>query len=242
MFSFLLRQCFSTIAHKSILNSLSMNIIKIVNNSFNQKHINSAVSCLLDGSVIALPTDTIYGIACLAQNDKAIKSIYKIKKRKTEKPLAICVNSVEDIYIWGKVTVPDELLHSLLPGPVTLIFERSEALNPGLNPDTNLVGIRIPDHLFIREVVSKCGSPIALTSANISCEKSPLKISEFQELWDKLGKVFDGGTLGESTHCRKGSTIIDLSISGCYKVIRKGSAYSNTSKILHKFELKRINN
>lgn len=232
--------CAYSIAAKSKVGKFSMNVINIQNPSNNTESVNSAVSALLDGSIIALPTDTIYGIAGLAQNDKAVEEIYNIKKRNENKSLAICVANIEDVYIWGKVTIPDDLLKLLLPGPVTLIFERSEALNPSLNPNNNLVGIRIPNHNFIRNVVTKCGSPLALTSANISSEKSPLKVEEFQNLWEKLEKVFDGGSLGNSEQCRKGSTIMDLSVSGRYKVVRKGSAYFKTTKLLNKFGLKRL--
>ena len=78
---------------------------------------------------------------------------------------------------WGKVTVSQEILQDLLPGPVTLVFERTDQLNPGLNPTTRLVGIRIPDHYFVRQLSLRCEEPLALTSANISTVgQSSLKI------------------------------------------------------------------
>lgn len=69
-----------------------------------------------------------------------------------------------------------DLLSSLLPGPVTLIFERTPALNEGLNPYTCHVGIRIPDYVFIKELARICNAPLALTSANKSATKSSLNI------------------------------------------------------------------
>ena len=69
---------------------------------------------------------------------------------------------------WGKVTVSQEILQDLLPGPVTLVFERTDHLNPGLNPTTRLVGIRIPDHYFVQQLCLRCEEPLALTSANVS--------------------------------------------------------------------------
>lgn len=77
---------------------------------------------------------------------------------------------------WGKVTVSSELLSELLPGAVTVVFERTEDLNPDLNPGTSLVGIRIPDHKFVREISRSCQGPIALTSANVSSTQSTLNI------------------------------------------------------------------
>lgn len=75
------------------------------------------------------------------------------------------------------MTIGDEILQDLLPGPVTLVFERTEQLNPGLNPTTELIGIRIPDHAFVQQLSLACGEPLALTSANVSTVgQSSLKI------------------------------------------------------------------
>jgi tRNA threonylcarbamoyl adenosine modification protein (Sua5/YciO/YrdC/YwlC family) len=186
---------------------------------------------LLAQAVVAVPTDTIYGLAGLAQSKKAIESIYAIKGRDESKPIAICVSSVEQIPEVGRVTVPDSVLHSLLPGAVTVVFERTEALNPALNPSTNLIGIRVPDHPFTKALVDALGCPIALTSANKSGEPSTLAVTEFQSLWPHLGVVVDGGRLPQS---RSGSTVVDLSRPGKYRVIRAGESYEHTLNVLHK--------
>ncbi|CAI9738368.1 domain-containing, mitochondrial-like [Octopus vulgaris] len=200
-----------------------------------------AAKKLLSGGVIAVPTDTIYGIACLAQNKDAVDSIYKIKKRNPLKPIAISIADVKDISKWCNVTVPISLLHDLLPGPVTLVFQRSQQLNEYLNPDTDYVGIRIPDHSFIRGLARTVDGPIALTSANISDQQSPLSIKEFENLWPELDIVCDGGTLGSTVESRQGSTVVDLSVKDCFKVLRDGSAYENTTSILKsKYQLKEI--
>lgn len=113
-----------------------------------------AGSLLKQGHVIALPTDTIYGIAALVQNKAAVEKIYNIKGtsckafkplnskskyekskgRQCEKPIAICVSSIEDVYRWGEVTVSESLLEKLLPGPVTVCFKRKPELNKEFNP------------------------------------------------------------------------------------------------------------
>lgn len=77
------------------------------------------------------------------------------------------------------MTVSDALLNKLLPGPVTVVFERLAALNPVLNPGTTLVGIRVPDHGFVREVCRLCCEPLALTSANVSAQESTLAVEVF---------------------------------------------------------------
>ncbi|XP_013876703.1 threonylcarbamoyl-AMP synthase [Austrofundulus limnaeus] len=189
-----------------------------------------AVKALKDSHVVAVPTDTIYGLACLAQNSEAVRKIYDVKGRNEHKPLAICVGEIQEIYKYCKVKVKEGLLGDLLPGPVTLVFERSEALNADLNPFTSLVGVRIPDHNFMRRLCQMCGEPLALTSANISSQTSTVDVHEFQELWPKLAVVVDGGPIGDQN--RLGSTVIDLSVLGKYRVIRPGCALSSTLDVL----------
>ena len=207
-----------------------------------------AASKIAHGKIIAVPTDTIYGLACLVQNELAVQDLYKIKGRHPDKPVSVCVAEIEDIYRWGEVTVSPELLQEILPGPVTLCFSRKNELNIDFNPDSGLVGIRIPDHFFVRELCRRlqsfegCCSPIALTSANVSGSDSCLEIKEFANTLlsrpnSKLEMIFDGGRLGETRLSRLGSTIVDLSTKGSYKIIRQGSAESNTVKILQKHGL-----
>ncbi|KAM7383161.1 hypothetical protein PAMP_002839 [Pampus punctatissimus] len=207
-----------------------------------ERHTDSAeilsctVKALKEGCVVAVPTDTIYGLACLAQNSDAIRKTYSIKGRNGHKPLAICVGEIQDIYKYCKVMVKKEMLDDLLPGPVTLVFERSEILNSDFNPFTSLVGVRIPDHAFMRRLCQMCGEPLALTSANISSHTSTLAVNEFQELWPKLAVVVDGGPIEDQS--RLGSTVVDLSVLGKYRIIRPGCALSSTVDVLqHKYAL-----
>lgn len=190
------------------------------------------VKALKDGHVVAVPTDTIYGLACLAQNSNAVQRTYDIKGRNEQKPLAICVGEIQDIYEYCKVKVKKELLGDLLPGPVTLVFERSEILNADLNPFTKLVGVRIPDHSFMRRLCQMCGEPLALTSANVSAQTSTLAAHEFQDLWPKLAVVVDGGPITDQS--RLGSTVVDLSVLGKYRIIRPGCAFSSTVDVLER--------
>ncbi|TRY92371.1 hypothetical protein DNTS_012359, partial [Danionella cerebrum] len=134
------------------------------------------VAALKAGQVVAVPTDTIYGLACAAQNSAAVQKVYEIKGRNEQKPLAICLPEIQDIYRFCKVCVKDDLLRDLLPGPVTLVLERSPTLNPDLNPFTKLIGVRIPDHPFMRRLCQLCDEPLALTSANISEQTSTVAV------------------------------------------------------------------
>ncbi|XP_068121533.1 threonylcarbamoyl-AMP synthase [Hyperolius riggenbachi] len=196
--------------------------------------LNTSAGILQQGGVIGVPTDTIYGIACLAQSSQSVGNIYNVKGRNGTKPLAICVGDIEDIYKYCQVKVSDQLLRDLLPGPVTLVMERSDGLNKELNPFTSLVGVRIPDHAFIRQLAQICLEPLALTSANISTLESTLTVEEFKDIWPLLSLVVDGGPIGDqhSPECRLGSTVVDLSVPGKFTVIRPGCALNSTLEIL----------
>ncbi|XP_075709356.1 threonylcarbamoyl-AMP synthase [Rhinoderma darwinii] len=196
--------------------------------------LNTSAGVLQQDGVIGVPTDTIYGIACLAQSSQSIRNIYNVKGRNGTNPLAICVGAIEDMYKYCQVNVPDQLLRDLLPGPVTLVMERSDELNKELNPYTSLVGVRIPDHAFIRQLAQICSEPLALTSANISTQPSTLSVEEFKDLWPVLSLVVDGGPIGDlsSPECRLGSTVVDLSVTGKFTIIRPGCALIPTLEIL----------
>lgn len=198
--------------------------------------VTSAIELLKFGAVIAVPTDTVYGLACDATNSQAIQKLYNVKCRNENKPVAICLGEIPDIKLWASTKhLPNSLLNYLLPGPVTLILNSINKLDPSLCY-RGKVGIRIPDYNFIRELASGLGKPLALTSANLSNQPSAVTTLEFQSVWDKIPAVFDGGI----THInRSGSTIIDLSEKGAYSIIREGVAYRETINILEKFELKR---
>lgn len=88
-----------------------------------------------------------------------------------------------------------------------------------MNPGTSLIGIRIPQNNFIRDIARQCDQAIALTSANISSYQSPLCIEDFKELHPYLSMIFDDGKISNTN---EGSTVIDLSHPGYYRIIRDG--------------------
>ncbi|XP_017835642.1 yrdC domain-containing protein, mitochondrial [Drosophila busckii] len=197
-----------------------------------------AEECLRLGKVIALPTDTVYGLACDANNEAAIQRLYEIKGRDEHKPVAICVNTINALRRYGQAShLSDELLTRLLPGPLTIVIERSTHLsNRFLNPTTSKIGIRIPDFQFMRDLCALWHEqPLALTSANRSSEPSSLQVSEFQALWPQLGAVFDAGRIGQTEERRLASTVIDLATPGRYEIVRAGVALKQTLSVLQEF-------
>ncbi|KAK9058584.1 hypothetical protein SSX86_023426 [Deinandra increscens subsp. villosa] len=196
-----------------------------------------AVEALRAGKVIAVPTDTLYGFACDACSVEAVNRIYEIKGRKHTSPLAICVGDVNDI---GRFAVTDHLplglLEGLLSGPVTVVLTRGESsiLEKSLNPGLDSIGVRVPDSDFIRMIARGSGSALALTSANLSGQPSSVDIKDFKSLWEHCTFVYDGGILPAG---RAGSTVVDLTVLGKYKILRTGSAEEETVSILERHSL-----
>lgn len=208
-----------------------------------------ACSFLNDSGVIALPTDTLYGIAARVDDSKALDRIYKIKGRDPNKPIAVCVSALEQIDKVADIGgLNKNVLPSLLPGPLTIVLKRSPNLNKDLNPNISNIGVRIPDHNFIRAISDELDCPLALTSANKSGETSPLHIDDFQDIWDDLDAVFDLGKLRGrlpmsdsklAQQQRVGSTVIDLTEERSYKILREGCGFNRTINVLSRFGFRR---
>lgn len=201
-----------------------------------------AATLLQEGKVIAVPTDTIYGLAALASDTQAVQRLYDIKKRDDRKPLAICLSNVNDVPMWGVVDeLPPRLLERLLPGPYTIILRRTPALNPALNPGTDSVGIRVPNFKFVLSVAKLVG-PLALTSANVSNEPSSLHPDEFSSLWPELDGIFYTSVHSKKKQGKRriGSTVVDLTQPGYYKVVRHGIAADIIIESLKKAGLMKV--
>lgn len=121
------------------------------------------------------------------------------------------------LYRWSNCSIGEEILKELLPGPFTLILERSTNLNPDLNPGVQSVGIRIPDSALCIKLVAQLGEPIALTSANISGKSSAISVEVCI-----ICTIHDG--LSENPTCSCNTYILEL-LQKCYQ--------NTKSKITH---------
>tara|TARA_B100000003_G_scaffold200991_1_gene208503 strand:+ start:245 stop:1063 length:819 start_codon:yes stop_codon:yes gene_type:complete len=208
--------------------------------------VEAAVRALGRGGVIAVPTDTIYGFACCARDDGAVRRLYEVKGRRTGVPVAIAVGDAKDVGMYGSCAHLDEgMLERILPGPVTVLLRQraagdggGAAVSSALNPDVDLIGVRVPGSDFVREVCRAHGGAIALTSANRSGEASTTSATEFEALWGECDEVFDGGTIDTG---RLGSTIVDLSSTDRdFRIVREGERCAELVRVLEdEFDLKK---
>ena len=141
---------------------------------------------LENGNIIAVPTDTVYGLIADAYNEKAINKIFKTKLRPKKLPLIIFVSSIKEAKKIGHFSKYDELLaKAFWPGDLTLIVKRkSNKIFYGHKSFTT-VGIRIPNHKALLNLLIETKKPLASTSANSHKGKTPKNIKELDIVWNK---------------------------------------------------------
>ena len=183
--------------------------------------ISRAVQILRDGGVIALPTDTLYGISANALDPEAAAKVFSIKGREERSPLPIFVSDSEDLFRYGR-DVPDaavRIAEIFWPGKLTIVVRKSDLIPDVVSGGLDTVGLRIPDHPAPREIVAQLGAPITATSANVSGKPALTSAEDVvAELGSRLDLVLDGGILAPSAP----STVIDVTADPP-RILRQGA-------------------
>jgi L-threonylcarbamoyladenylate synthase len=172
----------------------------------NTTAIKEVLDAIRSGDVVAVPTDTVYGIACSVNDPVAIQTLYEIKIRESIKAIPVLIADLDQIdqvasNFNGKAL---RLAQAFWPGALTIIVEKNMDLPKNLTIHPT-VGIRIPDHDWLRAIMRKTG-PLATTSANISGGTSPTSPSQvLAQLQGRIELIIDGG------ECKGGisSTVVD---------------------------------
>lgn len=125
------------------------------------------------GEVVAIPTETVYGLAVDALNHEAIQKLYQIKNRNFLKPTSIAIKNPKDITIWAQCTTHDalKLVKKFWPGPLTLILPSNQKTPKGINLINDSIGVRCTCSPTVKKIITMLGNPICLTSANLSGNK-----------------------------------------------------------------------
>ena len=184
------------------------------------KDIYQASSVLLQGGIILYPTDTIWGIGCLATDKEAVTKVYELKRREDSKSMLVLVESVNMLRSYVK-EIPDIALELMdnYPKALTLIYPNARKLPENLIAEDGSIGIRIVKDLFCTELIKKVGAPIVATSANLSGDKAP---AFFGEIDDQIKTQVDYIVewRHEEMEKREPSAIINILSKGDYKIIR----------------------
>lgn len=159
-----------------------------------QNAITSALQVLLSGGLVAFPTDTVYGVGAIAFDERAVESIYAAKARPVEKAIPVLIGDTGDLSRVAE-EIPEaaaRLIARYWPGPLTVLVPKKPAL-PGVISATSTVGVRVPDHEVARALLRTAG-PMAVTSANLSGQPSPVTAREvFEQLNGRIALILDGG-------------------------------------------------
>jgi L-threonylcarbamoyladenylate synthase len=183
--------------------------------------IEHAVRILREGGLVAFPTDTVYGLAADPANERAVERVYEVKQRGRDLPLPLLLASVADIDRFAE-SVPEiawRLAEHFLPGGLTMVLRRSDAVSPTVTAGGETVALRVPDHEVPIALARGLGGAIVGTSANLSGAPAPLVADEVSaQLGAAVDLVIDGGRCPGGTE----STVVDLS-QGVPVMVREGA-------------------
>ena len=162
----------------------------------NDKSIALAAELLQKGELVALPTETVYGIAADARNGEAVKKIFEAKGRPQDNPLIVHIYGME--MLKGIVSeVPDrayKLAKAFWPGPLTMVMPRGGEVSDVTCAGLDTVGVRMPSHPVVQAVIKASGVAFAAPSANLSGKPSPTNAQDvFTDMDGRLPLILDGG-------------------------------------------------
>ena len=185
---------------------------------YQKKDIEQIADLLKEGKVVAFPTDTVYGLAVIYDDEKALEALKKSKGRPENKPIPTMVSSVsqlKEIACTNKTI--DIIAKYLMPGALTIICKKQDRLPAYLTNGMDTIGIRMPNDDFILHLIDLCEKPLLVTSANLSGEK-PGKTHEevLEQLDGRIDAIVTGAAEGSMA-----STIVDVT-SEDLKIIREG--------------------
>lgn len=187
-------------------------------NLYQIENLNEVIEKLENGAVIAFPTDTVFGLGCVFDNQDAINKIKKAKGRDENKPLPMMCSNIEMI---KEVAIVNgdalKLLKKFTPGPLTIILNKKEEVPSFITNGFKTIGIRIPNDKMILEMINKLNKPMLVTSANISGKPS---LRKYQDVLKELDHKIDG-IVCKDAFSDVASTIVDMS-DGKMKIIRQG--------------------
>ncbi len=179
-----------------------------------------AAALLKNGNVVAVPTETVYGLACDAENENAIAQVFALKGRPQDNPLILhaCDLAMVEHFFGPLPDIVLRLAEAFWPGPLTLLLPRPKGRFSMATAHRPLAGVRIPAHPLFREVIQKTGKLIAAPSANLSGRPSPTRAGHVRDdFGDRIPLILDGG----ASEAGLESTVLDP-LSHPPRILRPG--------------------
>lgn len=189
-----------------------MEKVTINQNDLRKSSIKKAAKMIAKGKIVAIPTETVYGLAARADRKDAVERLYSLKKRSIDKPFSIVLadkNIAADKYFLTLPPFGYRLIEHFWPGPLTIVSYRKTE---------GKVGIRIPSNSVTNSILQQLDFPVFLPSANLSGQKEATSASEVEEIFDgNIDLIVDAGGI----NYKKPSTVIDLTYKP-FKILREG--------------------
>lgn len=200
-------------------------ILKIDPNEPEKEAIDIAADILKGGGLVVFPTETVYGLGANLLDKKAVKRVYKTKKRPSDKPLTIHISKVDTLseMVGDIPPIARLLIDKFWPGPLTIILN---------SKDGEKIGFRMPSNKIALSLIEKSGIPVVAPSANLSGNRAPRDIKEvIENLEDKIDMVLDGGP----TEVGRESTVVDTTVFPI-KILREGAISKSSLKDAWRYE------
>jgi L-threonylcarbamoyladenylate synthase len=175
------------------------------------KQVEAGVAVLKRGGIVAYPTDTVYGLGAAANNEDAVKRIYRVKKRSANMAFPLLLANISQI---GDVAVNVPplawfLAAKFLPGALTIVLYRSNRVSDAVTGGSDKVGVRVPAHPVPIALIKGAGAPLIGTSANLSGQPSALSVEEVEkQISQGIDLIIDGGRAPGGVE----STVIDVTL------------------------------
>lgn len=203
-----------------------MPIISINPDNPQPRLISQVVKYLRQGGVICYPTDTVYGIGCDIFNQKAVKRIYRIKRRSTDKPFSFMCADLKDLSQYCLVSnTAYRLMKMNLPGAYTFILPTLKIVPKIMTSKQKTVGIRVPDNAICNALIKELGNPILTSSAVVGDDEPMAEAYQIEEqLGSQLDVIIDGGPVYPAP-----SSVISL-IDDNVEIIRYGKGDTSLFK------------
>lgn len=189
-------------------------------NELNTEAIEKAGEILRAGEVVAIPTETVYGLAANAYDGEAVSKIFKAKGRPQDNPLIVHIAKVETLsdLVAEVPKAAEKLAAAFWPGPLTMILPKSEKIPDAVSAGLPTVAVRMPSHPVAHAVIEAAGVPLAAPSANLSGSPSPTNAKYvLDDMHDRIPLILDGGSSAVGVE----STVITLATARP-RVLRPG--------------------
>jgi L-threonylcarbamoyladenylate synthase len=180
-----------------------------------------ATRCLQDGGLVAFPTDTLYGLAAVAAQERAVERLFEAKERPRDRPLPILITSAADVNGVAVDVSPGarRLMEAFWPGGLTLVLRRHPSFRSLALAGGDTVAVRVPAHPGALELLRRVGEPLTGTSANLSGLPGPRTAEEVRrQLGDRVDLIVDGGPCPGGVE----STVVDCTVDPP-RVLREGA-------------------